>query len=688
MKLLSKYPILPWLPLGAGLLGICLRLWLFAGGIDEKGLLITGHPANILLFILTAAVMAVLFLRLRTLGHAPGYSHLFPRSIPAAVGNGVAAMGIILTLPLSLSGTTVLGLLSAACFAYLAFCALKHLRPAFWLYGIITVYFMVYAVGQYRVFSTEPQISIYFFELLATVFLMLSFYYRAALTIGESKRTAYVFCNQAALFFCCLSLTNSNRFLYLGMAVWAATNLCCLKSVNRHPRCKGSNKMYLPESALFCIRTLEDAGFSAYAVGGCVRDDLLGLTPQDFDLCTSASPDQIAEIFSAYPLVRSGEKHGTIGVVLADGMYEITTFRTEGGYTDSRHPDWVKFVTTVEEDLSRRDFTVNAMAYAPGKGFIDPWGGKKDLNARILRTVGDPVARFTEDPLRILRGIRFAVRYQLAPEPETEKAMVQLAYLMDKLARERVFDELCKLLPLVTAADLIRFAPILVYAIPELQPTVGFDQHNRHHEYDVFTHTAHVVEAVPPVLALRWAALLHDVGKVQTFTIDEDGQGHFKGHAKVSAEIADQILLRLRASNELRQQVVLLIEQHMTPLTVDKKILRRRLGQYGVENVRNLLTLQRADFGGKKLTAEDDPFAQVDAVLEEILAEAPCLTSKDLAINGRDILALGIPAGPAIGDCMTYLLRQVQDEVLPNTKEALIQAAADYFHRPTQEESL
>lgn len=687
MKLFSKSHILPYLSLGTGLLGVCLRLWLYAGGRDEKGLLVTGHPANIALFILTAAVLAVLFLRVRTLGHAPGYSHLFPRSVPAAIGNGVSAVAVLLSLPLSLSATTVLGLLAAASFAYLAFCALRHLRPAFWLHGIITVYFMVYAVGQYRVFSTEPQISVYFFELLAAVFLMLTFYYRSVLDVEEKGRSAYVFCNQAALFFCCVSLTGGNRLFYLAMVVWTATNLCSLKSVTRRPWSKTGKQMYLPESALFCIRALEKSGFSAYAVGGCVRDDLLGLTPQDYDLCTSATPNQIAEIFSAYPLVRSGEKHGTIGVILADGVYEITTFRAEGGYTDSRHPDWVEFVSTVEEDLSRRDFTVNAMAYAPEKGFVDPWGGKKDLRDHILRTVGDPTERFTEDPLRILRGIRFAVRYQLTPAPETEKAMVQLAYLMDNLARERVFDELCKLLPLVTAEDLIRFAPILVYAIPELQPTVGFDQHNRHHEYDVFTHTAHVLEAVPPVLPLRWAALLHDVGKVQTFTIDEDGQGHFKGHAKVSAEIADQVLLRLRASNELRQQVVLLIEQHMTPLTVDKKILRRRLGQYGVENVRNLLTLQQADFGSKKLSAEDDPFAQVEAVLEEILAEAPCLTSKDLAINGRDILALGIPAGPAIGECMTHLLRQVQDEILSNTKEALLQAAAEYF-KPAQEEQL
>ena len=342
--------------------------------------------------------------------------------------------------------------------------------------------------------------------------------------------------------------------------------------------------MKLPEQVLTCIHTLEEAGYAAYCVGGCVRDSLLGLTPHDYDLCTNATPDQIAALFSHHTLVRSGEKHGTIGVVFEKNVYEITTFRTEGGYQDSRHPDWVRFVPTVQEDLSRRDFTVNAMAYNPKEGLVDPFGGQDDLQNKILRAVGEPSLRFTEDALRILRGVRFALRFHLTAEPKTQEAMFRLTPLMDKLARERVFDELCKLLPLVTAQDLLQYRSVITQVIPELSQSVDFDQHSPHHAYDVFTHTAYVVENTPPQLPLRLAALLHDVAKPVVFTQDENGRGHFKGHAGVGAQMADEILRRLKAPNALREQVVFLIERHMLPLEPDRKLLRRRLGKFGVEN--------------------------------------------------------------------------------------------------------
>ena len=236
--------------------------------------------------------------------------------------------------------------------------------------------------------------------------------------------------------------------------------------------------MYLPRPVQFCIDALEQAGFAAYAVGGCVRDALLGLTPHDYDLCTAATPAQICDIFAAFDLVKAGEKHGTIGVVLDGAVYEITTFRTEGSYTDSRHPDWVAFVPEVEKDLARRDFTVNAMAYSPTRGFADPFGGQANLRQKILRAVGDPRLRFTEDALRILRGVRFGVRFGLTPEKETLNAMIELAPRLHNIAVERIFDELCKLLPLVNAENLQSFGPILCQVIPELAPTVGFDQKN------------------------------------------------------------------------------------------------------------------------------------------------------------------------------------------------------------------
>ena len=430
--------------------------------------------------------------------------------------------------------------------------------------------------------------------------------------------------------------------------------------------------MKLPAPVLRCIRMLESAGFSAYAVGGCVRDSLLGLNPHDYDLCTAAVPSQIAAVFSEFPLVRNGEKHGTIGVVMAGSLYEITTFRTEGAYNDSRHPGWVQFVPSLEEDLKRRDFTVNAMAYHPDKGYIDPWGGQADLKSKALRAVGDPATRFTEDALRILRGVRFAVRYGLTPEESTMQAMVQLAPRLGLLARERVFDELCKLLPLVNADDLIRFAPILTQVIPELKKTVGFEQRNPHHLYDVYGHTARVVEAVPPVLPLRLAALLHDIGKPDTFSLDDQGVGHFLGHAAVSAALADNVLKNLRSPTALREQVVFLVEQHMTPLPPDKKLLRRRLGKYGEENIRLLLSLQQADLGSKGNPEDYAPFEEVKHLLEELSQEDACLCVHDLAVDGKDLMALGFQPGPGLGAVLSTLLEQVQDDALPNERQALL----------------
>ena len=431
--------------------------------------------------------------------------------------------------------------------------------------------------------------------------------------------------------------------------------------------------MTLPKSAARCMAVLENAGFAAYAVGGCVRDSLLGLTPHDYDLCTAADPEQMKQLFRDFPLVLAGEKHGTVGVIIGGEVVEITTFRTEGQYLDNRHPAHVEFVTDIESDLSRRDFTVNAMAWSPNRGLCDPFGGREDLKSRTLRAVGDPATRFREDSLRILRGVRFAVRYGLVPEPATESAMISLSPLMDNLARERVFDELCKLLPLVTAGDLLRFAPVLCQVIPELQPLVGFQQHTVHHAYDIFTHTAHVAEHVPAQPVLRWAALLHDIGKPACFTLDGEGCGHFYGHAKVSAQMADAILRRLKASTALRERVVLLIEQHMTPLTPDKKLLRRRLAQYGAETVAQLLALQQADTKGTGVTEGALDFNGVEPLLSELLAEDACLSIKDLAVNGHDLMALGY-SGPAIGKALQQLLALVLDERIPNEKAALIAA--------------
>lgn len=431
--------------------------------------------------------------------------------------------------------------------------------------------------------------------------------------------------------------------------------------------------MNLPEYVRKCMDALENASFPTYAVGGCVRDACLGLAPHDFDLCTSARPEQTEAVFADRPLVLSGKKHGTVGVITDFGVVEITTFRAEGAYRDNRHPDWVAFLPDVAGDLARRDFTINAMAYSPKRGYADPFGGRQDLEQKVLRAVGNPEQRFQEDSLRILRGVRFAVGYGLRVEEGTEKAMLSQAHLMDNLARERVFDELCKLLPLVTAQDMCRFAPVLAAVIPELAPMIGFDQHSPHHAYDLYTHVAHVVAGVPGDLTLRWAALLHDIGKIPTFTRDATGRGHFYGHAQAGADMADAALLRLKAPTALRQQVATLIRHHMTRLEPNKKTLRRQLGRLGWETVDRLLWLQEADMGSKGTgtQAEMEQFAQTRALLEQIRAENACLTVKDLAVNGHDLMALGF-AGKGVGDCLKALLEQVQDETLPNEKESLL----------------
>ena len=437
--------------------------------------------------------------------------------------------------------------------------------------------------------------------------------------------------------------------------------------------------MLIPEYVRACLDRLEQAGFVAYIVGGCVRDAILGLTPNDYDMCTNALPDQTEAIFSDHKLVLAGKKHGTVGVITEGGVVEITTFRTEGNYTDNRHPEWVKFVPNIEDDLARRDFTVNAMAYSPSRGLADPFGGREDLKNKILRAVGDPAQRFREDSLRILRGARFAAKYRLTPAEQTLKAMVDLRGLMENLARERVFEELCKLLLSATSEDLLRFAPLIAQVIPELESQIGFDQRNIHHAYDLFTHTAHVTGLTPAELPLRWAGLLHDVGKVPSFFLDEEGHGHFYGHAKISAPMADEILRRLKAPTALREEVVRLCGLHMTIIQPEKKIVRRWLSKLGPELMEKLLTFQEADILGKGIPEGDEleQFPRLRAIITEIQADNACFSLKDLAVRGNDLMALGY-TGKEIGSCLSKLLEQVIEEKLPNEKEALLRWASAF----------
>ena len=436
--------------------------------------------------------------------------------------------------------------------------------------------------------------------------------------------------------------------------------------------------MYIPESVLELMDRLEEAGFECHCVGGCVRDHLMGIAPHDYDCCTAATPEEMLEIFRDRQLVLAGVKHGTVGVVTADGVVEITTFRTEGGYADSRHPDWVHFVRNLREDLARRDFTVNAMAYSPRRGLSDPFGGQEDLKRGLLRAVGEPELRFREDALRILRGLRFAARFGFEIEEKTLHAMHTEIAGLDALARERVMTELEGFLLAAKAPDLLRAVEILCRVLPELTPTVGFDQKNPNHVHDVFGHIAQVVESVPPTAELRLAALLHDIGKPAVFTLDENGVGHFYGHAAVSAEIADGILHRLKASNALREEVVWLVKHHMDRYPPDERTARRLLSRHGLGRMECLLDFQAADLGGKGTDAPDASLLELEQLrrlLRTLAEKEGTLTLKTLAVKGADLMERGMQPGPQLGRTLNALLEKVLAGELPNEKEALLDAA-------------
>ena len=440
--------------------------------------------------------------------------------------------------------------------------------------------------------------------------------------------------------------------------------------------------MYIPEYVQNLMDRLENAGFQAWAVGGCVRDDALGITPHDYDLCTSALPEQTKELFSDHGMFLAGLKHGTVSVITEVDVVEITTFRTEGDYSDNRHPGWVKFVPTIEEDLSRRDFTINAMAYSPVRGYADPFGGLEDLKRKQLKAVGDPVQRFQEDSLRILRGARFAARFGMEIEEQTLRAMFSQGFLMDGLARERVFSELTKFFTLASAELIVQMEPLLTQVIPELGKCVGFDQKNPHHVYDVFTHMAVVTGKLPQEPTLRFAGILHDIGKPDTMSIDEQGRGHFYDHARVSAELAGDILHRLKAPTAFREDVVWLVSHHMSLYSTETKSVRKALSRHGIERLRRLTVLQKADMGGKGRGGKNDRRNQIDEFLRkaEAMAEREGETTlKALAVKGGDLLAIGYPQNAELGKALNRLLEAVIGEEAKNEKVALLALAKQWL---------
>ncbi len=443
-----------------------------------------------------------------------------------------------------------------------------------------------------------------------------------------------------------------------------------------------NDELKLPAHVSDLIRRLKDAGFSAYAVGGCIRDSLLGLEPHDWDICTSALPEQMQEVFHGLRTVETGLKHGTLTVIMDHVPYEVTTFRVDGDYTDHRHPDSVLFVSDLTKDLARRDFTVNAMAWSSDTGLQDPFSGRQDLSAKLIRCVGVPEQRFEEDALRVLRALRFASVYDFRIDPSTSSALRKKASDLKLVAGERIREELLKLLCGKAAGRILREYPeVIAVIVPEILPMIGYDQLNHHHSYDLWEHTVRGIEGVPADPLLRLTMLLHDTGKPEVRVMDEKGEAHYIGHPKVSEKIAHRTAGLLHLDNSFRERLCTLVLHHDTPLrtekgevNADRSFLLRRLNRFGEDNLRALFLIHCSDriaTGYSSPEREQSRLRDRMNALDALLSEHPCFTLKDLAVNGRDLMAAGL-SGKAVGEALQALLGAVMDGRVPNDKEALL----------------
>lgn len=435
--------------------------------------------------------------------------------------------------------------------------------------------------------------------------------------------------------------------------------------------------MQIPKEAELALSLLEQNGHEAFVVGGCVRDSLLGRVPNDWDVTTSALPDEVAECFSAFRLVETGRRHGTLTVLVDGTPIEITTYRNDGIYLDHRHPVEVTFSKTVDEDLARRDFTVNAMAYHPRRGIVDLFGGREDLAARRIRCVGDPVTRFREDGLRILRALRFAAVLGFSLDPETAAAVHAERSLLSFIAPERIREELCKLICGVNAPAILReFSDVIGEFLPELSACVGFAQNSKYHCYDVFEHTLVALSHARRDLTVRLAVLLHDVGKPLCYTEDEEG-GHFKGHGPVGTEMTERILRRLRFDRKTAETVTKLVERHDHITPAEEKAVKRLMQKMSDEEILALVEVQRCDRLAHAKGYDEPPasLAELPLLVKRIREKDACLSLKTLAVSGDDLLALGYPEGREIGRTLSALLDAVLDERLPNERDALLAEA-------------
>lgn len=410
----------------------------------------------------------------------------------------------------------------------------------------------------------------------------------------------------------------------------------------------------VPPYVVDVLSQLTRMGYAAYVVGGCVRDSLLGREPADWDVCTAATPDEMLAVFRRFRVLKTGLKHGTLTVRSRGHSVEVTTFRTDGVYSDNRHPDAVTFVSEVEDDLSRRDFTINAMAYHPDHGIVDAFGGQQDLADHMLRCVGEPDMRFQEDGLRILRALRFAARFQFAVERETAYAVHRNRHLLENISAERIYKELQGILVSPGVGDMLTaFPQVFATIMPELMPLIGCVRG----EEDLWMHITQAVCAAPADFALRLVMLMHET------------------HADpaAAAEQAAAALSRLKSDGATALAVTTLLREFDLSFPTTRAGMRRLIGRLGQQRVQQLFTLRQAHLRVAPNAAASSALRAAMLLADETLAEQPpAFTTADLTITGRDLISLGLKPGPAFGKLLAALLSEVQDETLPNTREALI----------------
>ena len=432
----------------------------------------------------------------------------------------------------------------------------------------------------------------------------------------------------------------------------------------------------ISDNASRAIKMLNDSGFEAYIVGGCVRDMVMGTNAHDYDITTSALPNETKEVFKNERTIETGLKHGTVTVILGGEILEITTYRIDGEYLDNRHPQSVSFTRKLEEDLSRRDFTMNALVYNEREGVLDYFGGKEDIKNKVIRAIGDPEKRFKEDALRILRGIRFSSTLGFSIEENTKKAMIKCKHLLHNVSPERIAVEINKfVLGKNVKNAILESYEILGEICPEFSRMHGFNQCNKWHIYDVLEHTAIAVENTLPVLHLRLAMLFHDTGKVHTFYKDESGEGHFYGHGEKSAEIVREYLNKYKYDNYTKSEVYHLVKMHDLPTEADEILIKKRLNRIGKERFLDLLKIQRADnLAQSPALARIEHIDVLEKMAKEIINQS-CFNLSNLNIKGSDLINNGFVRGRKIGEILDALLNEVIENKLQNEKNALLERA-------------